>query len=112
MSDLNVALIIEVIDKATVRPRVGGEHVCRSARVSQLIFRVTPAITTPPSPAWMRAVEPRLERRPRQAPLQRRGNGSFYLTICECLPYLVVRWFRAVCMLYRGRVSHLMRRVT
>ena len=47
MSDLNVALIIEAIDKATAHPRVGGEHVCLSARVSKLIFRVTPVITTP-----------------------------------------------------------------
>lgn len=47
MSDLNVALIIEAIDKATVHPSVGGEHVCLSARVSKLIFRVTPVITTP-----------------------------------------------------------------
>ena len=81
MSDLNEALIIAAIDKATAHPRVGGEHVCRSARVSQLIFRVTPVI-------------------------------SFYLTMSECVPYFIERWFRAVCMLYRGRASHPMRRVT
>ena len=47
MSDLNVALIIEAVDKAMAHPRVGGKHVCRSARVSRLIFRVTPVMTTP-----------------------------------------------------------------
>ena len=105
MSDLNLALIIEAIDKATAHPREGREHVCRSARVSQLIFKVTPVITTPPSPAWMRAVERRREQRPR-------GNDSFYLTICECVPCFAVRWFRAVCMLYRGRESSPMQRAT
>ena len=38
MSDLNVALIIEAIDKAMVHPRVGGEHVCRVHLFGKAVF--------------------------------------------------------------------------